>query len=123
MAPGHPAAAIGERQFSMRYVIFEDRGNQIKAAQGDVITLDINQELPESAKTITFDKVLLIGGEGAASVGSPYIAGATVEAEIVDREVKGEKIDVIKYKRRKNYRRKQGHRQRYMTVKVTKLPA
>lgn len=107
----------------MRYVIFEDRGNQIKATEGDVLTLDINQELPDSAKTITFDKVLLVGGEGPASIGSPYIAGATVEAEIVERDFKGQKIDVIKYKRRKNYRRKQGHRQRYMTVKVTKLPA
>lgn len=107
----------------MRYVIFEDRGNQIKATEGDVLTLDINQELPDSAKTVTFDKVLLVGGEGSANIGAPYIDGATVEAEIVERDFKGEKIDVIKFKRRKNYRRKQGHRQRYMTVKVTKLPA
>ncbi|MGP1347448.1 MAG: 50S ribosomal protein L21 [Phycisphaerales bacterium] len=107
----------------MRYVIFEDRGNQIKAAEGDVITLDINPALPDSAKTVSFDKVLLVAGSGKASIGAPYIDGASVEAEIIDRDFKGEKIDVIKYKRRKNYRRKQGHRQRHMTVKVTKLPA
>ena len=64
-----------------------------------------------------------MGGEGAPTVGTPYVSGATVKAEILEREFKDKKIDVIKFKRRKGYRRKQGHRQRLMRVKVTSISA
>lgn len=102
------------------YAIIEDSGTQIKASVGDTLTLD-RRDLPEDATTLTFDKVLLIGGEGDAKIGEPYLSGATVTADIVEREFKGEKIDVIKFKRRKGYRVKQGHRQRYMSVKVSAI--
>ena len=102
------------------YAIIEDSGSQIKASEGDTLILDI-RELPEDAKTVTFDRVLLIGGEGDAKIGEPYVSGATVTADIVEREFKDTKIDVIKYKRRKGYKRKQGHRQRLMKVKVTSI--
>ena len=107
------------------YAIIEDSGTQIKASVGDELTLD-RRDLPESETTLTFDRVLLVGGEGSggdAKIGEPYVDGATVTADILEREVKGEKIDVIKFKRRKGYRRKQGHRQRYMTVKVNAINA
>lgn len=104
------------------YAIFEDSGTQIKAAKDDELILDI-RELPEDATEVTFDKVIFVGGEGAPSVGTPYVSGASVTAEIVDREFKDKKIDVIKFKRRKGYRRKQGHRQRLMRVKVTSISA
>jgi len=107
------------------YAIIEDSGTQIKASVGDVLTLDI-RELPEKDTSVTFDRVLLIGGEGSggdAKIGLPYVDGATVIAEIIEREFKGKKIDVIKYKRRKGYKRKQGHRQRYMKVKVSAINA
>lgn len=103
------------------YAIFEDSGTQIKAAKDDELVLDIKPGLPEDATEVTFDKVILIGGEGAPKVGQPYVDGATVTAEIVDREFKDKKIDVIKFKRRKGYRRKQGHRQRLMRVKVKSI--
>lgn len=103
------------------YAIIEDSGSQVRASVGDVLTLDI-RELPENAKSITLDKVLMIGGD-AAKFGAPYIQGASVSADIIEREFKGEKIDVIKFRRRKNYRRKIGHRQRYMKVKVTSINA
>lgn len=102
------------------YAIIEDSGTQIKASEGDVLTIDI-RELPDSAKTVTFDRVLLVGGDGASKIGQPYVDGASVTADIIDREFKGEKLDVIKYKRRKGYKVKQGHRQRYMKVKVSAI--
>jgi len=102
------------------YAIIEDSGSQIKASVGDKLTVDI-RELPEDAKTITFDRVLLVGGEGDAKIGLPYLDGATVTADIIERDFKDTKIDVIKFKRRKGYRRKQGHRQRYMKVQVSAI--
>lgn len=102
------------------YAIIEDSGTQLKASQDDVLTVDI-RDLPDDATEVTFDKVIMVGGEGAPKVGTPYIDGATVTAEIVDREFKDKKIDVIKFKRRKGYRRKQGHRQRLMRVKITSI--
>lgn len=105
-----------------KYAIIEDSGSQIKASVGDVIRLDI-RELDEAATTLTLDRVLMVSGDGDAKFGDPYIDGASIEADIVDREFKDKKIDVIKFKRRKGYRRKQGHRQRYMNVKVTGINA
>jgi large subunit ribosomal protein L21 len=103
------------------YAIVEDSGTQIKVEEGATLRID-PRDLPESAKTVTFEKVLLVGDEGSeAKIGTPYVDGASVEAEILDPEVKGEKIDVIKFKRRKGYRRKQGHRQRHMEVRVTSI--
>ncbi|MEO1128456.1 MAG: 50S ribosomal protein L21 [Planctomycetota bacterium] len=102
------------------YAIFEDSGTQIKAKVGDEIVLDI-RDLPESATDVTFDRVLLVGSESGSKIGTPYVDGAAVTADIVEREFKSKKIDVIKFKRRKGYRRKQGHRQRLMKVKVTNI--
>jgi large subunit ribosomal protein L21 len=103
------------------YAVVEDSGTQFKVSEGDLMQIDL-RDLPESAKTVTFDRVLVVGGE-SATIGAPYVDGAKVEAEILEREFKGEKIDVIKFKRRKGYRRKQGHRQRYMKVRVTSITA
>jgi len=102
------------------YAIIEDGGGQIRARVGDKLTIDL-RELGDSDTTLTFDKVLMLGGEGAPKIGTPYVKGASVTADILEREIKGEKIDIHKYKRRKGYHKKQGHRQRYMTVKVTAI--
>lgn len=104
------------------YAIIEDSGTQIRASVGDELTVDL-REIGEDAGSVTFDRILLIGGDAGATIGSPYVDGARVTAEIVDREFKAKKIDVIKFKRRKGYRRKQGHRQRYMRVRVTDISA
>ena len=105
------------------YAIIEDSGTQIRVSSGDVIDIDL-RELDEDQKTICFERVLLLGGEeeDEAVIGRPYVDGATVTAEVLD-QVKGDKIDVIKYKRRKGYRRKQGHRQNYLRVKITDVKA
>jgi large subunit ribosomal protein L21 len=101
------------------YAIIEDSGTQIRVSAGEVIDIDL-RDLGKSKKTITFDRVLLVGdaaSDDAATIGTPYVDGATVKAEVLD-EIRGEKIDVIKFKRRKGYRRKQGHRQRYLRVRI-----
>ncbi len=102
------------------YAIIEDSGTQIKVSEGDEIKVDI-RELADDASTVTFDRVLMKGDGDDATFGTPYVSGASVTAEILEREFKDKKIDVIKFKRRKGYRRKQGHRQRYMKVRVTSI--
>lgn len=103
------------------YAIIEDSGSQLMVKAGDVVDVDI-RDLPDDASTIIFEKVLAVGETGgSAKFGAPYLAGASVSADIVEREFKGEKIDIFKYKRRKNQRTRQGHRQRYMKVKVTAI--
>ena len=105
------------------YAIVEDSGTQIKLAPGAVLDVDLREDASEGS-TITFDRVLAVKGEGdeTATLGTPYIDGASVTAEVLG-EIKGEKLDVIKFKRRKNYRRKQGHRQRYLRIRVADIAA
>ena len=98
------------------YAIIEEGGKQFKVTSGDTILID--REAKEGDKSITFDRVLLVAGEGTPKVGLPTVAKATVTADIVGPE-KGDKIDIQKYKRRKGYHRKNGHRQRYLRVKIT----
>ena len=110
------------------YAVIEDRGTQIKVSPGDILNIDLlhrseGESKSESSDTLTFDRVLAVGGlesEAPALIGTPYIANAFVQAEVLD-EVKGEKLDVIMYKRRKGQRRKIGHRQRYLRVKITSI--
>src|SRR5690348_8963646 len=82
------------------YAIIEDSGTQFKVTTGDTIRID--RKVGEGEKTVTFDRVLLVAGEGTPKVGAPLLGGATVTADVV-REVKGPKVDTIKHKRRKGY--------------------
>ena len=100
------------------YAIIESDGRQHTVTSGDVVRL--NRVVDADEKTITFDRVLLVGGEGTPKVGSPLVAGATVTADVV-RAMKGKKIDIMKYKRRKGYHKKQGHRQKLVEVKITAI--
>lgn len=103
------------------YAIIEDSGTQFKVTTGDRIRIDrpTGEAKPDK---VTFDRVLLVAGEGSPKVGAPIVAGAKVEAEVLDW-VKSKKIDIQKYKRRKGYHRKMGHRQNYLEVKVTAITA
>ena len=101
------------------YAIIEDSGTQIKVTPGQIVDVDL-RTLDEGASSIDFGRVLMVGGaddDSPATVGRPYVDGASVSAEILD-EVAGEKIDVFKFKRRKGYRRKIGHRQRFLRVRI-----
>ncbi|MBL9140599.1 MAG: 50S ribosomal protein L21 [Phycisphaerae bacterium] len=103
------------------YAIFEDSGTQVKVEVGDEVELDV-RELESDAKSISFDKVLVIGtADGtAAKLGMPYLKGATVTADVLGPSL-GDKLRIGKYKRRKGYRRQAGHRQEYLLVKITDI--
>ena len=102
------------------YAIIEDGGRQYKVTSGDRIRID--RKAPEGEKSVQFDRVLLVGGEGSPKIGSPLVSGATVTADILG-PVKGPKIDIQKYKRRKGYHKKIGHRQQYLEVRISAINA
>ena len=102
------------------YAIIEEAGRQYKVTSGDTILID--RAAKDDEKSITFDRVLLVAGEGTPKIGLPTVAKATVTADVVGEE-KGDKIDIQKYKRRKGYHKKIGHRQRYLRVKITGINA
>ena len=99
----------------MSYAVISDRGQQYTVKPGERLRCALRTEEPGSK--VVFDHVLLTGGDGATQVGSPEVAGARVEATIV-RHGRAKKIVVFKKKRRKGYRRKQGHRQGFTEVLI-----
>lgn len=100
------------------YAIIETGGKQYRVSEGDVIYVE---KLPaEVGGTFTFDKVVLLSKDGNVVVGSPFVSGATVTAK-VERQDRAKKIIVYKYKAKKNYRRKQGHRQPYTKLTIEKI--
>jgi large subunit ribosomal protein L21 len=102
------------------YAIIEEGGRQFKVTGGEIIRVD--RPVNDNEKTITFDKVLLVAGEGAPKIGAPTVANATVTAEVLG-PVKGPKLTTVKHKRRKGYHRTYGHRQKYTEVKITAINA
>ena len=99
------------------YAIIETGGKQLKVEEGQTIyveKLDV-----ADGETVTFDKVLFIGGDDV-KVGAPYVEGATVTGK-VEKHGRQKKIIVFKYKPKKNYRKKQGHRQPYTKVTIEKI--
>jgi large subunit ribosomal protein L21 len=101
------------------YAIIETGGKQIKVAAGEAVYIEkLNAEAGE---TVTFDKVLFVGGENV-KVGAPFVEGATVTAK-VEKQGRQKKITVFKYKAKKNNRKKQGHRQPYTKVVVEAINA
>ncbi len=102
------------------HAIIETGGKQYKVAEGD--TLYIEKLNAEAGETVTFDKVLAVLDGGKATFGAPAVDGASVTANVV-KNGKGKKVLVFKYKPKKNYRRRQGHRQPYTKVEITKVNA
>ena len=101
------------------YAIIETGGKQIRVEEGQAIYIEkLNAEAGE---TVTFDKVLFVGGENV-KVGSPIVEGATVTGT-VEKQGRQKKIIVFKYKAKKNNRKKQGHRQPYTKVVIGKINA
>jgi large subunit ribosomal protein L21 len=98
------------------YVIFRAQGKQFKAEEGQTIRLP-RMEAEAGAK-VTFDEVLLTSDGDKIKAGSPTIKGASVTAEVIG-QVKGEKIYVFRFKRRKNVRRKTGHRAKFTDLRIT----
>ncbi|BFH61183.1 MULTISPECIES: 50S ribosomal protein L21 [Paenibacillus] len=102
------------------YAIIETGGKQYKVQEGDVLYIEkLNAGDGES---VTFDRVLAVSGDKGLVAGTPVVAGASVTAK-VERHGKGQKVVVYKYKPKKNYHKKQGHRQPYTKVTIEKIQA
>ncbi len=102
------------------YAVIVTGGKQYKVSEGD--TLFVEKLEAEEGAAVTFDQVLLTGDGENVKVGAPVVEGATVEAKVV-KNGKAKKIYVFKMKRKKNYRRKKGHRQPFTKVEITKINA
>ncbi|WP_053219035.1 50S ribosomal protein L21 [Virgibacillus senegalensis] len=101
------------------YAIIETGGKQVKVEEGQAIYVEKVEG--ETGSTVTFDKVLVVGGDDV-KVGAPYVDGATVTAK-VEKQGRGKKVTVFKYKPKKNYHRKQGHRQPYTKLTIDQINA
>ena len=100
------------------YAIIESCGKQYKVTEGDIVFFEKLDA--EEGEKITFDKVILVSEEGKVQIGNPYVKNVKVEGKVVSHG-KGKKIIVFKMKPKKNYRRKQGHRQPYTKVEITSI--
>jgi large subunit ribosomal protein L21 len=101
----------------MKAAVIRTGGKQYRVAEGDTLKVELLQGKPGDA--VEFSDVLMIGGD-APKFGKPTIAGAKVEGEIIEQD-RGERLVVFKFKRRKRYKRKGGHRQYLTSVKITKV--
>ncbi len=100
------------------YAVINSGGKQIRVTPGDVIRLESLQG--NVGDKVSLEDVLLISSDDEIKVGTPVVKGVKVDATIVEHG-RGEKITVFKFKRRKMYRRKQGHRQNYTAVRVESI--
>lgn len=98
------------------YAVIKTGGKQYRVSQDDVI--DIEKLEGEAGTVINFKEILLIGGDAGTKIGAPIVAGAQVSGEIVEHW-RGDKVITLKKRRRKNSRRKRGHRQNFTSVKIT----
>ena len=100
------------------FAIFENGGKQYKVSEGDVVFLE--KQGAEAGETLKFEKVLALSDDTGFTVGNPTVDGAFVEANVV-KNGKEKKIVVLRYKAKKNEKKKQGHRQPYTKVQITKI--
>ena len=100
------------------YAIIETGGKQYRVQNGDQIVVE--KLGVEAGETVVFDKVLVVGEGEGVKVGAPYVEGTTVEGKVVENG-KGKKVIIFKYKAKKDYRKKQGHRQPYTLVEITAI--
>ncbi|MFO0973434.1 MAG: 50S ribosomal protein L21 [Phycisphaerae bacterium] len=101
------------------YAIIEDGGKQYWVRQGDTIFVE-RRDLPDGATHVQFDRVLMLGEGAAAKIGDPAIPAAKVSAKL-HGEIKGPKLVIQKFRRRKGYHKKKGHRQKYLKVTVEQI--
>ncbi|GAA2249170.1 50S ribosomal protein L21 [Streptomyces lomondensis] len=110
-----------ERESEFRvYAIVRSGGRQHKVAVGDIVEVD-KISTAKVGDTVELSTLLVVDGDAVTS--DPWVlAGIKVQAEVVDHH-KGQKIDILRYKNKTGYRRRQGHRQQYTAIKVTEIPA
>jgi large subunit ribosomal protein L21 len=102
------------------YAIFEDGSHQFRVCEGDRIVVD--HRASEPGQELVFSRVLLVSGADGTTIGTPVVEGARVVAKVVD-QLRSEKIIIQKFRRRKNFRRRRGHRQRHTVVQITGVGA
>lgn len=111
------------------YAVINDRSRQFTVRAGDEILCDLGLDVPAAGPDtdapkvgakVTFSDVQLISNEGGVKIGAPFVAGASVVGEVVGHE-RGDKVIAFRFKRRKNVRRKRGHRQNYIRVKIAEI--
>ena len=104
------------------YVIVEINGQQFKAEQGKKLFVH-HIKNSEAGQAVEFEKVLLVDKEGSVEVGAPTVDGAKVVCEVITPLVKGDKVIVFKMKRRKDYRKKNGHRAQFTEIRIKEVIA
>jgi large subunit ribosomal protein L21 len=100
------------------YAVIKTGGKQYKVSPGD--TISVEKLAGNIGDKVNIDDVLMIGGDKGPKIGSPTIKGAKVSGIITDQQ-RGKKINILKFKRRKGYRKKQGHRQHYTRIKIEEI--
>ena len=98
------------------YAVVDDRNQQYRVKPGDRIKIHLRNGAAEG-ETVTFDKVCCVGGEGQGRVGTPFVQGASVTAKVV-RQMKGPKVVICKFRKRKNSRRRTGFRAKFTEVQI-----
>ncbi|MDT0498897.1 50S ribosomal protein L21 [Algiphilus sp. W345] len=100
------------------YAVIKTGGKQYKVASGEKLRVELLTA--EVGSTISFDEVLMVGEGGSAKVGAPHVADAEVKAEVLSHG-RGDKVRIVKHRRRKHYHKEQGHRQHFTEVKITEI--
>ena len=102
------------------YAVIESGGKQHRVEEGEVLQLEKLEAA--TGDKVKFDKLLLVGEGESVKIGTPYVEGSQVEAEVL-KQGRGDKIKIIKFNRRKHYKKTQGHRQLFTEVKITGIKA
>ncbi|MGA0933990.1 MAG: 50S ribosomal protein L21 [Pseudohongiellaceae bacterium] len=100
------------------YAVIESGGKQHRVTEGEVLKLEKIEA--STGDKVDFDKVLMVGEGASVQIGTPYVASGKVTAEVISHG-RGDKVKIIKFNRRKHYRKQQGHRQWYTEVKITSI--
>ena len=100
------------------YAILASGGKQYKVAEGEILQVESLEA--EVGSNVEFDQVLMVADGENVKIGTPYLEGAKVAGEVVEQG-RGEKVTILKFRRRKHYMRRAGHRQNFTAVKITKI--
>jgi large subunit ribosomal protein L21 len=120
-AAAAPIAAFAFLKAHVMYAVIRTGGKQYKVAKNDVIKVE-KLDGATAGGTIEFQDVLMVGGAGKVTIGKPNVAGAIVRGTVLAQQL-GEKVIIFKKRRRKNYRRKRGHRQPETVVRIQEIVA
>ena len=102
------------------YAVIRTGGKQLRVAEGDVVKVELLQA--DEGQKVEFTEILMVGEGADVKVGKPIVAGATVTGEVIEIG-RHDKIHIVKFRRRKHYRKQAGHRQWYTAVKITGITA